>query len=1313
MNNLGRGSWFLMFVILVVGMAVVVGALSVVGYDVIYNAGDEQDGTNPFLFNFSANVSLGAGETLLNYSIDDSQTNKIKLNGEILSYSDIFPWAFIDEVSGILTINSTFNNRTGLLQLPLTVTVSTSGGTVTSRNNYNFTINATNDEPTFVTTEYTHNWSTPASTNYTVTFMDEEEHYPLNFTLVNVSCDHPASTGYGANESCEVFTVTNTSGSSVEIGFNYDNSLVGTYIFNLTATEANHSCPHNYCDNSTYNVTKSVSQLVTFQVQSALEINISNCTGQTIMEGEQFNCTINITTVGSMDSVDISTHAFYKNSPSSYIYNNNRSWFLSNYTDSADNFLLQVPISITPDKNFVGNWTINFTADSGVSASIETISLYVNYTESIVTMDDIDNLNGSNALYLNSTFNVTAYDNDLLILDDSVKNETLTFASNESWVTLSSQSAELSSNASIAVFNVNHDYVIGNLVEGNYSVLINVTDNFGNTDNRTVVIEILDEDAPVWNSTLDTPVNLALTEGSLFTYNVSVNVTDDDIITFYYQNVSAQFCSLNSTNFNSTTGIINFTPTDCDVGYHNVTIVASDGNLNSSRSFNFTVSNINDNPTLNYLNLNSAGISAGNNRTISAGSSNAFDLSIIDLDFLILSGQRSFYNESLTIDVVATNTISSEVVDLFEFSYISSGVADGEVLYNASFTPLISQVGNYSIIVNITDNSSSSVTRSFFLNITESDSEPVLANISNQTNITFHDVLRFTVSATDYEDDYSGTNLTYSIYNISNLSDGAPNLTIGSTNGSVVFNMSSNASYVGVWRYNVTVTDSNSNIDWQEVYVYIYGNATLVTPGENTVFNLTEASAGILNFSINHSVGDNLTYEFWVDSINCSYQNSSNCTYGNLTLRSSIVSFGNGTAYNWSFTPNYTDETYGNLKNLIVRVYPNSTNLTTNQKNSVATNFTFKLNISHTNAPVIFYSILGIDDEEDYNVNDISLDLSDYFSDADVGDSYYNQNLRLVIFSNASSNIDANGNRLDANFSQNGWNLVFNTGYTTSEFSEIVNITIYDLNTSNNNITLTSDTSNNFQITFTKPITTVVTTPSSSSGGGSTKLKHFSLKLIAPQDVVISELGYIDIPFSIQNNGQTDLSGISLNSLVQFNNAFSNDVQISLGNNYIEELKFGESENFSMRITANTQRAGKYKATILANVTSPKFSDFADFFVEIKKANESEAEQILIFTDKFIADNPECLELTELLKQAEQAFALGEYSNSIKLANDVAEACENAIEVNEQIRYKVDGFVRENVYSVSLITLALFFIGFIFYIYKRVRFNKYEMDEYI
>jgi len=259
-------------------------------------------------------------------------------------------------------------------------------------------------------------------------------------------------------------------------------------------------------------------------------------------------------------------------------------------------------------------------------------------------------------------------------------------------------------------------------------------------------------------------------------------------------------------------------------------------------------------------------------------------------------------------------------------------------------------------------------------------------------------------------------------------------------------------------------------------------------------------------------------------------------------------------------------------------------------------------------------------------------------------------------------------------------------------------------------------TSNEFEVEFIVPPVVPTPTPRPSSGGSgssTTKLERFSIKLIFPRDIVVSEDNYIDVPFAVWNTGSVDLASINLRSIVKFNNEFSDNVKISLGTDYIDTLTINESKDFAMRISADTHSEGKYTATVFANVGSPKFEDWGDFTIDVRKINESEAEHILIFTEQFIADNPECLELTELVRTARVAFEDGDYTNSIRIAEEATAACEISISANEQIQYGVEGFVRDNFYYISFLTLIVFVVGFVFYVYKRVKFNKYREDEYI
>jgi hypothetical protein len=262
------------------------------------------------------------------------------------------------------------------------------------------------------------------------------------------------------------------------------------------------------------------------------------------------------------------------------------------------------------------------------------------------------------------------------------------------------------------------------------------------------------------------------------------------------------------------------------------------------------------------------------------------------------------------------------------------------------------------------------------------------------------------------------------------------------------------------------------------------------------------------------------------------------------------------------------------------------------------------------------------------------------------------------------------------------------------------------------NDTYSFDTISDVEVKFTEPET--VTTPSSGgSSGTSTRLMFYSLRIIVPKDVIISDDDYIEIPFSLQNSGSIDLRGIDLSSQVLYNNDYSDDVKIDLGETYVETLKAGEVREYTMKILADTDKSGKYKATIFANVSSPKFSDWGDFFIDLRKTNDSEAEELLVFTEKILAENPECLELTEVFRRAKELLEAGNREEGLRLAQEVSEACEDSISSNEQIRYKIEGFVEKNFYYISFLTLLVFFIGLIFYAYKRIKFNKSANEGYI
>ena len=87
------------------------------------------------------------------------------------------------------------------------------------------------------------------------------------------------------------------------------NISIGDY-----GNSSEYGCPHIYCDNDTYNVSKTnyYSTIVEFNVFSILEVNITNCSDKVFQENVTDTCIINISAVGPSDSLNVSSRSLLR-----------------------------------------------------------------------------------------------------------------------------------------------------------------------------------------------------------------------------------------------------------------------------------------------------------------------------------------------------------------------------------------------------------------------------------------------------------------------------------------------------------------------------------------------------------------------------------------------------------------------------------------------------------------------------------------------------------------------------------------------------------------------------------------------------------------------------------------------------------------------------------------------------------------------------------------------------------------------------------------------------------------------------------------
>ena len=227
------------------------------------------------------------------------------------------------------------------------------------------------------------------------------------------------------------------------------------------------------------------------------------------------------------------------------------------------------------------------------------------------------------------------------------------------------------------------------------------------------------------------------------------------------------------------------------------------------------------------------------------------------------------------------------------------------------------------------------------------------------------------------------------------------------------------------------------------------------------------------------------------------------------------------------------------------------------------------------------------------------------------------------------------------------------------------------LNTSLNIISTSSTNLSVFLIaetaTITKTITETVTTGGGSSGGssgggGTTRVKEpilVALEIIMPTGISMRVNDSMFIPVIVRNVGQMAVSNISL---VAYSNS-SEDVVIEFSRDFIPSINLTGQANTDMRIISGLN-PGRNDITVTAVVNNPRFNISSKILIEILDVDKGE---VLIVQEKlrFVSDvfdkNPECLELKELLTQANTAYRNKEYSKAESLSDAAVETCRNLI----------------------------------------------------
>ncbi|MBU2634081.1 MAG: hypothetical protein KJ674_02445 [Nanoarchaeota archaeon] len=968
-------------------------------------------------------------------------------------------------------------------------------------------------------------------------------------------------------------------------------------------------------------------------------------------------------------------------------------------------------ISFTPTQSQVGMYWINISVnDSFGLIDSEVINFTIFQTGDAPYFDyvcDTDR-NATEDILFNCTISGTSVD----------PNDVLTFNSNESWflINASGNVSFTPANNAVGVYWVNIT------INGTYNVMNSTLIQFNVTNAN---------DAPI----LSTIGNQTAYGGILF--NLTLNASDDDMSTadndslFFWSNDTYLF---NISKINNMSAELSFTPTNNDAGTYwfnisvndssniidseiiNITILvnyppnitaAVDNNVTEDVEFYLNLSlnvsdndndalNFSDNTTLFDINITSGVINftvndsfvglhwvnitvtdehgANSSQVLNFTVFNVNDrpnLTIINGNFSVNEDSEFYLNLSLNVTdedkyIPFGNIFGINEVLTFNdnTSLFDIGILTGEI----NFTFNITQVGNYWINISVNDSSNAMDSRVINFTIVNVNDAPILNSIGNQT-ATENIVFSYDVNVSDEEDGMEVSwNFTYSI-NVSFIS-------INATSG--VFNFTPNSTHanVGFYWINISVNDSNNALA-SEVFnltIYNINNAPSIdiqSPANSVVSMVENTSKTFIVTISDADVGDTITYDWTLD--------------GRINETDVGIIAGGTNQQNFIYVTNWTDS---GEHNLTIFVYDDANR----------TSFAWNITVNNSNAPITFEGIIAnITWNEDTSYS--SLDLDTYFRDSDGNSganfSYVQMNESHSVLGSSSIGVGIDNDTRVVTF--------------TPDDNWFGNETIYFIGNDSEYWIV----SNNFTLRVTDVAeSTSDSTSSGSSGGGgggggsSSVTKIASLDIILPPSITMYSIDQTTIPIILRNKG-----GVVLNTITVLAISDSGVFELKLDKNSISQLSLQNEDVVNLDIISGLLEPGSYTIYINADVGDPSLSESAELYIEIHERNETvlkDLENMISFTKDLFEQNPECLELRELIDKANEKLAGQSYDEGMRIINSANQACKDIMNMKKRAIEMPKGKDLLDVwwlYPLELIGL-LIVIYLIKYYIKRKKFSK-------
>jgi hypothetical protein len=1186
----------------------------------------------------------------------------------------------MNNVTGNIGVSIGNDNACGTFSVTLLDKDSSGSGATANKS---FLVNAINDLPAVTAPSSAYQ---NTSFYFVVSATDEETPSgPFLYNMTFLSCNRPFNNDHTNLTNCSgLFGMNNISGIINRTSI-FKNSDVGSYSINFTASDPGDNLTGTSIPPYTWLANATGSTIVSFSVVDRNDRPIMEPVANQFWSQNQ-----SVTLFVYASDIDNGTLVFN----STTLYRN-----LTTYVN-ASLFPIYRNVTFYQDNGTsLANATFNFSRilNSQVGNYTVNISVYdgrVNGTYSILVDFTVSNINDPPSLnfscvnfsveglpYSCSTGgNVTDPDNfpSYVPYTDSV-NGSVTFG-----VSFPNCSKKFNaSDTNCTIFGIDPATGVINYSSpqrkdaGNYTVNVSAIDG-GNLSSSTVFnFTVIDDYAPQ----IITAV-LPQTTSQNQSFYLEINATDlDSSIDYLYFRSETYYngTKLNPNKFPIVTnatfwpslpvaGIMNYSSVNnSQVGNYSVKITVNDSyGREDFVIVNFTVYDLNDPPVLN--------LSCANFTT------EATNYSFTDYE--CKAGQNSSDPDMLT---PYGDNLTFNMTFLSGQPLFSMNSSSGLINFTAWNDTFANNTLNFTYVLNIsvTDAAGASDSRILNLTIFAVNDPPTFnfSNLSAYANSTYFENLSSQMS-----DEENNLPMFYNLTFLSCVKENTSDTNcsvfgINSTSG--VINFSALQKDMGNYTINVTVKDAGNSVPPFNATGWRIITFRIRQPNRPPDVNIAGVIPGILFYE-----NDTVVFAIGVsdpdgDPVACAW-------YRNETQVGSVDPCQN--ANSWSYTPGFDESGIWPM-----RLVATDSKMTSSTEIGVVI-------LNRNRPPELIFPVQN----QSWNMNtqNRNIILSYNFRDLDNENNVTNDDNNLTVGCTVPAHISV---RIDDQpcpvfFAPENWTGKAVVTLTPDPDWYGTESTAFTLNdsqylVSSNNVTL--------NVSYTETQSQTVVQQTTGGGGASTGTlgtKIASLTItVSPFDRIVS-FNKTSARVTFKNSGEVALNDISVNAYVKE----SDEISTALSQNKFKALAVGESANTTLTLTTFELTKDSYAITVTGVVNDPKFNQSTTIYIK-PLFNETKLEQKLQFVKDLFQDNPECIDLMELIVQAEKEVNKNNVQKAGELTQAALDNCRDIIRYSNATRHNVTPGIAPLPLSeiiIGVLAVALFAVLAYLLIERRVSSRK-------